>query len=320
MSILFLPIEVKAREFIPKLFLISRAITRGIYCFIGDKVAVNRSIKYFKKGIYFHKSLNRNDVNYIKDLKLKVDKYVTLDEEANYSISNNNQFIKLLDYRSSYENVKNVDRIYNWGNFDYHLWKKKYKLYSSKFKKTGNPRFDILKKNIYSLIFKKEISELKKKYKNFIFIPSSFISSKKKLLEIIKFEKKRIKNSKYLKEKISSRLFEHKLFLQFYKLIINLSNNYPELNVVVKPHPSENILDWKNKVKNLNNVYIDSNYDLVPYIAASKFVIFNSSTAGVQSVIMKKKTICYSVISQKKSLRSFPPVMFTNKPLAPFKV
>ena len=46
MSILVLPVEVKAREFIPKLFLISRALRRGICCFIGDKVAVNRFIRY----------------------------------------------------------------------------------------------------------------------------------------------------------------------------------------------------------------------------------------------------------------------------------
>ena len=306
MSILVLPVEVKAREFIPKLFLISRALRRGICCFIGDKVAVNRFIRYFKNNIYFHKSINKNDINYIKELKLKVDKYVALDEEANYSITDNSQFTKLLDYRSSIENVKNVDRIYNWGTFDHHLWKKKYKIFSKKFKITGNPRFDILKKNIYSLIFKKEILELKKKYKNFIFIPSSFISSKKKLEKIIKFEKKRINDEKYLKQRISARLFEHKLFLEFYKLIVNLSNYYPKFNIVIKPHPTENAFDWHNKIKNLKNVHIDINYDLVAYIAASEFVIFNSSTAGIYSLIMRKKTICYSSLSDKKSLRSYP--------------
>jgi len=39
---------------------------------------------------------------------------------------------------------------------------------------------------------------------------------------------------------------------------------------------------------------------------ASKCVVFNSSTAGIQSIFMGKKTLCYKSISDNKSLRNFP--------------
>ena len=163
MNILFLPIEIKTREFFPKLFLISRALKKNIDCFIGDKIAVNRAIRYFKRGVYFHKSINKKDKAYILDIKSKVDTYISLDEEFGFATTNKKQLKNYLDIRSSYENVKNVDRIYNWGKFDQSVWKKKYSPFTSKFLISGAPRLDIWKKKIYSVIFKNEINDLKNK-------------------------------------------------------------------------------------------------------------------------------------------------------------
>ena len=305
MKIIHIPIEVKSREFIPKLFFISRAIKKNFACFIGDKVAVNRSVRFFNSGVYFHKSINQNDENYIKKIKSKVNAYISLDEELGGAITNKKEFNSLLNYRSSYENVKNVDRIYNWGNFDHQVWKKKYKFFKSKFKVVGHPKFDILKKKIINLIFKNEINILKKKYKNFIFIPSTFISSKKSLEKIINFEKKRITDSKYLNKRIKSRVFNYKLFLSFKKLISILSKDFPNYKIVIKPHPTEKKEVWEKELKKYSNVHIDNEHDLVPYLYTAKIVIFNTSTAGIESVLINKKTFCYKELSDKYSTRSY---------------
>lgn len=306
MKIIHIPIEVKSRELVPKIFFISRALKKNFACFVGDKIAVNRSVKFFKSGIYFHKSINRNDKNYIIDIQSKVDGYISIDEEAGNSFKNEKELENLLEYRSSKINVMNVDKIYNWGNFDNKVWVKKYKKFKKKFKITGLPRIDIWKKSISKLIFDKEIDYLKKRYGDFIFIPSTFISSKDKLNQLINFEKKRIFNKEYLQKKIDSRKFEYELFLEFKELISRFSKENLNLNIVIKPHPSELIADWKIITKNLNNVFVDNKYEITPYIMASKCVVFNSSTAGMQSVFMGKKTICYKSISDKKSLRNFP--------------
>lgn len=306
MKLIYVPIEVKSRELIPKLFFVSRALKKNYACFVGDKIAVNRSIRLFKGGVYFHKSLNKNDKDYIIDIQSKVDGYISLDEEAGSSFKNEKELDNLLDYRSSEINVRNVNRIYNWGNFDNKVWKKKYPKFKYKFKKTGLPRTDIWKKKVSQMIFAKEINYLKKKYGDFIFIPSTFISSKKKLDQLIKNEKKRILNTHYLKKRIESRKFEYQLFLEFKKLISKLSKDTNPLNIVVKPHPSELIQDWEIFTKKFNNVFVDSKFEITPYIQASKLVIFNSSTAGIQSMLMKKKTICFKPVSDEKSLRNFP--------------
>ena len=104
MNVLFLPIEIKTREFLPKLFLISRALKKNVDCFIGDKIAVNRAVRYFKRGVYFHKSINKNDKEFLKTYfdefqKVFSDYSSTLDQLIdlkNRIIKTNNNFGKVI--------------------------------------------------------------------------------------------------------------------------------------------------------------------------------------------------------------------------------
>ena len=52
-KIIYIPIEVKKREFISKLFFISRALKRNYSCIIGDKISIQRSVRFFGSGVYF---------------------------------------------------------------------------------------------------------------------------------------------------------------------------------------------------------------------------------------------------------------------------
>ena len=84
-----------------------------------------------------------------------------------------------------------------------------------------------------------------------------------------------------------------------------MSKDFPNLKIVIKPHPTENRNDWEKVIKNYPNVHVDDDFDLVPYLYSAKFVIFNSSTAGIESVLLNKKTLCYKELSDKYSIRSY---------------
>ena len=68
-KIIYISVEVKSREYLPKLFFASRAISKGFDCFIGDKIAIAKAINFFGPGIYFYKSINHYDTNHIKRVK-----------------------------------------------------------------------------------------------------------------------------------------------------------------------------------------------------------------------------------------------------------
>lgn len=301
MKIIYIPIEIKARELISKLFFIADNIKENFVFFIGNKLDARRAASLFGKGIYFYKSINWYDTDRIKNIKNKGHVYISLDEEGGATQSDASSFQLYLRYRSSADNISLVDRIFTWGNFDYKGWQNKYQKYRDKIFKTGSPRFDLWKPKIYSKIFKDEILQLKK-HSPYFFIPSTFISSYDWLQKEIANEKKMKKNNSkisttLLKKRINARKGSYKNYLEYLKMIKRLSKDFPNYKIVIKPHPTENIFDWKKKFtkEKYSNILIDNKFDLTAYIAASECVIYSESTAGIQSIIMGKKAISYNL-------------------------
>ena len=302
MKLIYIPIEVKTRELITKLYFIANNINENFIFFIGDKMATRNATSSLGKGIYFYKSINWYDTPHINRVKSKGNIYISLDEEGGVTQSNKSNFLSILNRRSSEKNVSLTDKIFTWGDFDFNGWRSKYKKYKNKIVKTGSLRFDLWRREVYSKIFKDEILYLKK-YSPYIFIPSTFINSREWLKKEIEHEKKMNKgNSKepssFLKKRIKQSEDSYKSYLAYLKMIKKLSIKFPKKKILIKPHPKENIMDWKKKlnIKNkYSNIIIDNSFDLTPYIAASESVIFTETIAGMQSAIMGKKTISFNV-------------------------
>ena len=201
-----------------------------------------------------------------------------------------------------------IDRIFTWGNFDHKEWKKKYKNSSKKIKKTGSPKLDLWRKEVFMKIFKNEIDDLNRKYSPFFLIPSTFYSSRENYKLAVNIDKKLSKDDTLisLKKRLTAKKYERYLFFKFVNLIKKLSYDFPNHKIIVKPHTLENIDDWRKIFKRdeYKNIIIDNNYNLTAYIAASECVIFNSSTSGMQSVAMGKKTLAYGN-NKNSSFRNF---------------
>ena len=300
MKLIYIPIEVKTRELITKLFFIADNINENFIFFVGDKMSTKNAVSSLGKGVYFYKSINWYDTPHINRVKNKGNVYISLDEEGGVTQSNISNFKSILNRRSSKKNISLVDKIFTWGDFDYEGWRSKYKNYKNKIVKTGSPRFDLWRNEVYSKIFKDEILHLKR-YSPYIFIPSTFINSSEWLQKEIDHEKKMNEgNSKessaFLKRRIKQSKDSYRSFIAYVEMIKKLSVKFPKKKILVKPHPKENLSDWKEKFKKkkYSNIFINNNFDLTAYIAASECVIFTETIAGMQSVVMGKKTISYN--------------------------
>ncbi len=293
-KIIYISVEVKSREYLPKLFFASRAISKGFDCFIGDKIAIAKAINFFGPGIYFYKSINHYDTNHIKRVK-KNNLYVAQDEEAGFAKPNDKEFNKFITYRSSRENVKLIDRFYNWGKFDYNNYINRYKKNKKKFLITGSPRLDLWKKKISDKIFKSQIDQIKK-YKKFVLIASSGVSSlnefKKRL--IVDRQAKKLRNQKEIKKKNIEHMYEYIVFKKTVKLINLLARKFPNINFVIRKHPSESIKDWNKIIINFpKNVFFDNRFDVYGWISLSECIIHTASTVCLQAYYLKKKAISF---------------------------
>ena len=176
MKLIYLPIEVKSRELITKLFFVANNINENFIFFIGDKMATKNATSSLGKGVYFYKSINWYDTPHINRIKNKGNIYISLDEEGGVTQSNKSNFLSILNRRSSEKNVSLVDKIFTWGNFDYTGWRIKYKKYKTKIVMTGSLRFDLWRKMCTQNFQGRNF--ILKKYSPLYFIPSTFINSK----------------------------------------------------------------------------------------------------------------------------------------------
>ncbi len=309
-KILYLPIEIKKRELLPKLFLGLSALNKGFNFVIGNKTSIFAATNFFGPGIYFYKSMNFNDTNHIKSIKKKNNIYVVHDEESGVTHSTSQTFNNFINIRSSEENLKLIDRFYTWGNFDHAAWIKKYQKYKNKFKMTGSPRLDLCIPKVNEHFLSDEIKQIKRKYKKYILFISSGISSDVELKNIFKQDKFffRFKNKIEKLNRINQMKNLRKYFVNSIKLIDYISKKFNNINIVIRPHPNENLKDWKKEIKYLNkNVILDStDKDITTLIKNSECVIHNSSFSGIQASLLKKPIIVFSPKKITLNKRNFP--------------
>ena len=254
--------------------------------------------------------MNFNDTSHIQYIKKKNNIYVVHDEESGVTHSTSHSVKNFLDIRSSDENVNLIDKFYTWGKFDHKAWTKKFKKNKEKFKMTGSPRLDLCMPGVVKSLFYEDINELKKKYKKYILFISSGISSDLELKNIFEQDKFFFKYKK--KKEKTNRIYQMKNLRLYFKksveMLKNIGKKYKDINIVIRPHPNENINDWKKILKELNNNFFLelSDIDITALIKGSECMIHNSSFAGIQASLLKKPIIIFSPKNILLNKRNFP--------------
>lgn len=290
---IYFPIETKAREFDSRLLLSIFALQRGFKVVLGQHYNLSRYLRQLPRGVYFCKDLSfykKELFENLNDLQFKV---VSLDEEAIFSADDPARYV---NERFSGDNLEIAEKIFCWGEFDYSAMFPKYRQYADKFEKTGNPRLDLWSPQVNGL-FDEKVSQLKDKFGQFIFIPSNFAyrshvsgaDFRMKYFEInniIKNESDRDKIVRF--HDYMNRGFDH-----FLELIPRLAGEYKNLNFVIRNHPSEDPTIWKNMASQHDNVIVEFEGSITPYIMASECILHFGCTSGLEAYIMDKPSLIY---------------------------
>ena len=287
------------------MFLATKLLDKNFSCFIGDKIGISRALKYFGPGTYFHKSINFFDNKRIVDIKNKGNFYVSLDEEGGYQLRDELELKKFLNIRTSLENVKNVDIIFNWGKFDNNVCKKIYPKFKRKFIVSGSPRVDLWKSKILKIIYSREIKKIEKMYnKKFILVISSNISSIKNVKRIFSIAYKNyiFRNLREKKEAFNDIYQELNDFKKFSKLMIQIIKNNPSEFFVLRPHPAEEYSAWENLIKRnkLKNVLLNNQFDPTPWIYKSDCIIQSKSSLAIEASVLKKSIISINLNNKRR--------------------
>jgi len=285
---LYLPIEILNREFHSKLLIAMESASKGISVYMGN-LSPYLKRNFFAPGIILQKSITPSP-NRIKELThYRNKKFIitSLDEEVGLFKLDTIDYVKL---RYSDASIKLTDKIFTWGKYDHKNLSNRFKKYKKKFVLSGNPRLDFWTKKLDNYFKYKNLD-----YKNYILFSNnfSFLIPKKKFNKYLSF----LKAADYAQRgynanrALRQRKASIKLFKEFMKLIKSLVKK-TNLKIIIRPHPTESLENYKN-LKKFENVKVIKEGNISEWIYHSKLVIHSGCTGGLEASVRGKPTISY---------------------------
>ena len=296
---LLIPVENQVREFDAKLLLACVAANRGFLSVIGSRREMEFRIASFPRSLYLSKSMTIRSALLFK-VAHKVGHHIAAwDEEALVHLPPETYFSDRLSPGS----IRYVSHLLAWGQNNANLWRQYSHLPDGiPIHITGNPRADMLRPEMRPY-FAEDVDKIQKKYGNFILLNTNFnhVNAFSPDMNLFKPVTKPGetpgfgRGARGMSREFAEGLRDHKqaVFESFQQLIPDLEGVCPDYLIIVRPHPTENQEIYRNIAARCKRVQVTNDGNVVPWILASKAVIHNCCTTGLEAYVMGVPAISY---------------------------
>jgi surface carbohydrate biosynthesis protein len=297
--LLLIPVENQVREMDPKLLLACIAAKRGFSSVIGSRRELEFRIDSYPKSIYLSKSMTRRSLIFFRMARKFGHHIVTWDEEALVHLPPETYFSRRLHP----EAIQLVSHLFAWGQDNVELWRQYDHLpQNMPIHNTGNPRNDMLRPEMHPF-YEDDVQALRRKYGDFILINTNFnhVNAFGPDMNLFQPVMKPGEPAKFgraargMSREYAQGLSDHKqaVFKSFQDFIPKLDRAFPNLNIIIRPHPTERHDVYKEMATHCSRVHVTNNGNVVPWILATKAVLHNGCTTGVESFVMGVPSISY---------------------------
>ena len=287
----YIPIEIKPREFSSQVYLSGELAKNGARVFIGSKSAVDRLVfeKHHNQGVYLYKG-GGSQIEKFENISKRVNSIAVLDQEISPALVD----YDLIRTRFIAGSLKYVSRLYYVGS---ELRAEAVKCYTEidpeNILDTGWPRVDLWAPSKLH-IWNKEVKEINEKFgDNFILFSADFGANSQMLLEerTKRVELVGAQKTEHLLEVIRKQLRDsYKNFNQFIEFLFQMDADSRIPPIIVRPHPGEDHNIWKEKTKNLKKTKIVYQGDITPWLLASNGLLHRGCTTVIEASVSNVKT------------------------------
>jgi len=291
-KIIYLPIEMKLREFESKVLLAGQLINNGFTVVIGQQWEMYNQINNFPPGVFLFKSHNK--IHHPAMLAAKNYGHIVFAlEEENIALGDEKSLFK----NSPKDLYSCVDYVLTTGDFEKEFHNKN-SLNKVKVFTTGNPRIDLLK-NSFLNIFNEKIKAIKKEHGDYILINTNFTHSHALMGKDPNINKNiairagfiDLEDPQSIKDYDDYVEWESECLSSTIKLIKNLASKFKNLKFIIRPHPAE-VLELASQYYNdFDNIEVIREGNHIPWTLGSKLLIHTSCTTGLEAEIAGKKAI-----------------------------
>jgi surface carbohydrate biosynthesis protein len=297
--LLLIPVENQVRELDPKLLLACIAAQRGFSSVVGSRRELEFQINSYPKSIYLSKSMTKRSLLFFRLAKKFDHEIVTWDEEALVHLPPETYFSRRLHPDA----IRHVSHLFAWGQDNVELWQQYPQLPDTlPIHGVGNPRIDMLRPEMRSF-YEDEVQSLRDTYGDFVLINTNFnhvnaFGEDMNLFQPVKSPGETAKfgrAAKGMSREYAECLWTHKLavFKDFQQLIPKLDQEFSGLNIVIRPHPTERHDIYQEIASRCSRVHVTNQGNVVPWILATKAVLHNGCTTGIEAFLLGVPSISY---------------------------
>jgi surface carbohydrate biosynthesis protein len=296
---LIIPVENQVRELDPKLLLACIAARRGYTSIIGSHRAIDLRISSFPRSLYLNKSMTDRNLKMFRIMQKIGHQIVTWDEEALVHLPAETYFSR----RLSPVAIRHVSHLFAWGEDNAELWRRYPHLpREMPIHITGNPRCDMLRPEMRPF-YDADVENIRRTYGDFILVNTNFnhvnaFFPAQNLFKPVKNEGQPAvfgKAAVGMSRQYAQGLHDHKqtVLEEFKQIIPVLDEALPEHKIVIRPHPTENQQIYEDIARNCERVFVTNEGNVVPWLMATRAVIHNGCTTGVEAYMLGVPAISY---------------------------
>jgi surface carbohydrate biosynthesis protein len=310
---ILLPIETICRELDYKLVIATMlakndntTIMLGHYDVIDNIIAKTYNGLYIGKSIFKQLFLGFSDstnTRHYQQLKKQGYGLVYLDEEGGVYAGDSINWGKLLNQRIKAEILDQNDMITTWGEFQKNHYSQcvKSNEMPPAILNTGHPRFDMAKPKYHSL-YMNEVKQLSQQYGDYIIINTNLTLANNIMgvkdtfssrFGYVTDDNKRIN---YIEQWAHTT----KILSGFVELVQKLACEFPDINFIVRAHPSEDPDFYKAAFNQIENIIINSEGSVIPWLVGAKAMIHDGCTTAIEAYLAHTPVINYKSITNKQ--------------------
>lgn len=295
-KILYLPIEEAVRDLDARILLALHAIEAGWEVVFGQQWLLTHNAAHMPPGVFLFKGANRIQANWMKECARHGHLITACDEEATPVASHS-----ILQRNIDPEGFKATRYFFTQGPNHHKALLDRFPEAEHKFRMVGSSRLDLLRAR-FRLARESRVDELRSQYGDFILINTNFGYANSNWGGPKQFEKVMQNVGFYDPQNESDCEMVHNRFVfekttmdAFMAMIPKLAERHPDINIIVRPHPGEDKVVWEKeinrKVPNAEAVFEGS---VVDWILASRLLIQNSCTTGIEAAFLDKPCVSFA--------------------------
>jgi surface carbohydrate biosynthesis protein len=283
---LYLAVENRTRELDAKILLGGTLAARGVTIVLGQQWLMSANMFRMPGGVFFFKGMNRIQVVNMERAR----------KAGHFVVANDEEAVGAADYDFIMRDVssdvhKVCQLILCQGERQQRALGGMMPMLKDHMPIVGNPRLDLVRSD-FGELYRADAETIRQRYGRFILINTNLggINSAwgstaryfRVLINIGWIDPKNRENMELYREHIA---FDRLNLIEIRRLIAMLRRAFNDRDIIVRPHPAENLAAWENAYRDVPGVKIVHEGSHMPWILASDILVHTGCTTGLEAQV-----------------------------------